>query len=145
MFNLINFNSMKNTKILWYFMIFAFLFFAACSDDDEPEPEPVNESQVLTTYLESADNPLGKYYVNSDLPSIILATAVHADVVAGSDIYIIDIREAADYAAGHIEGAVNVASGEVLNHVESQGLAKDYKIVVVCYTGQTAGWVTSLL
>ena len=147
MFNLIKFFSMKNTKFLWYFMIFAFLFTTACNKDEEEETPPpqVNESEVLASYLESTSSPLGKDYVNTDLPSIILAEAVHSDVVAGSDIYIIDIRSDEDFSDGYIEGAVNVASGEVLNHVESEGLAKNDKIVVVCYTGQTAGWATSIL
>ena len=138
---------MKNTKFLWYFIAFAFLFFSACGDDDdEPEPTPVNEAEVLVTYLESADSPLGKDYVNSDLPSIILAEAVHADIVASVDIYIIDIRSGDDFTTlGHIENAVNVASGDILTHVENEGLAKGDKIVVVCYTGQTAGWATSIL
>ena len=146
MFNLIKFYFMKNTKFLWYFMLVAFLFTTACSKDEEETPPPqVNESEVLATYLESTDSPLGKYYVNTDLPSLIVAEAVHNDVVAGSDIYIIDIRSDEDFSDGYIEGAVNVASTEVLNYVESEGLAKTDKIVIVCYSGQTASWAASIL
>jgi len=83
--------------------------------------------------------------VNTDLPSIILAEAVNNDVITGADIYIMDIRSATDYATGYIAGAVNVASGDVLTHVMDEGLAKTDKIVIVCYTGQTAGWATSVL
>lgn len=145
-FNL-NFNSMKNTKFLWYFMMFAFLFFAACSDDDEPEPEPtpVNEAEVLVNYLESVDSPYGADYANTALPSIILATDVHTDIVAGTDIYLIDIRSAEAHDTARIAGSVQVDAGNILTYVQDEGLALSDKIIVICYTGQTAGWATSIL
>lgn len=138
---------MKNTKFLWYFILFAFLFTTACDkDDDEPAPTtPVNESQVLANYLQSTSCPYGKDYVSTDMPSLLTADLLHNDIVAGTPITMIDVRSADDFALGHIEGAVNVASGEVLNYVQDQGLAMDAKIIVICYTGQTASWATSLL
>ncbi len=146
MSNLIKFFSMKNTKILWYFIAFAFLFFAACGDDDEPEPTPppVNESEVLATYLESTNSPLGKYYVNTDLPSIITAQDVKTFNTTG-DIYIIDIRGAGDYDTAHIENAVNVTLADLLTHIEGVNISTYQKVAIVCYTGQTAGFATSLL
>jgi len=135
---------MKTLKLLLYSLLISSLVFTACNKDDEDET-PVNQAQVLVEYLESSSSPYGKNYVATDMPSIILAEAVHTDILTGADIYIIDIRSAADFAAGHIDGAVNVAAGSVLDHIQTEGLAMDDKIVVVCYTGQTAGWVTSIL
>lgn len=136
---------MKNTKFLWYFMIFAFVFFASCNKDEEsPAPEPVNESEVLTKYLESTDSPLGKYYVNTDMPSIIKAEDVKTLNTIG-EIYIVDIRSAADYDTAHIENAVNVALADLLTHIESVDLSAYQKIAIVCYTGQTAGFAACLL
>lgn len=138
---------MKNTKFLWYFVLFAFLFTTACNkDEDEPTPAPqVNESEVLASYLESTSSPYGKDYVNTDMASIVSTEAVHNDIVASTPMTMIDIRSGDDFAIGHIDNAINVASGEVLNYVKTEGLAMDEKIIVICYTGQTAGWVTSLL
>jgi len=139
---------MKNTKFLWYFMMFAFLFFAACSDDDEPEPDPptpINEAEVLVNYLESTDSPYGKDYVNTDLGNYISATDVHTDIVAGTDIYLIDIRSAEAHDTARIAGSVNLAAGDVLTHVQDEGLGLGDKIVIICYTGQTAGWTVSIL
>jgi rhodanese-related sulfurtransferase len=74
------------------------------------------------------------------------AEAVHTDMVAGTPLYIIDIRSSDDFTnLGHIDGAVNVVANDILDHVESAKLDKDTKIVVVCYSGQTAGWATSVL
>ena len=138
---------MKNTKFLWYFILFALLFATSCSKDDEETPPPaINEAETLVTFLESTNSPLGKDFVNSDMPTMIDASAVYQDVVGGTDITIVDIRSAGDYdTLGHIAGAVNVSAGAVLDYLETQGIAKDKKIVTVCYTGQTAGWVTSIL
>jgi rhodanese-related sulfurtransferase len=135
---------MKTLKLLLYSLLISSLLITSCKKDEENDPA-INESQVLVEYLESTNSPLGKDYVNSDMPSIITAEAVHSDILTGTEIYIIDIRSAADFALGHIEGAVNVAAGAVLDHAQAEGLAMDDKIVVVCYTGQTAGWATSIL
>ena len=56
--------------------------------------------------------------------------------------YIIDIRSSADYGNGHIQGANNVAFSDILTEAPNAG-AKP--ILVVCYTGQTACYATSLL
>jgi rhodanese-related sulfurtransferase len=131
---------MKTTKLLLYALLIGFLFFSACSEDEDP----VNESQVLVEFLESAGSPAGKDYVNSDMPSIIKASDVKALNETG-DIYIIDIRAEADFTAGHIENAVNVAAGNILDHIMTVNLDNYQKVAVVCYTGQTAGWATSIL
>jgi len=57
--------------------------------------------------------------------------------------YIIDIRKAADFSTlGHIQGAKNVAFGDILTEAPNSG---GKPILVVCYTGQTACYATSLL
>jgi rhodanese-related sulfurtransferase len=135
---------MKTLRLLLYSLLISSLVFTACKKDDEEET-PINQAQVLVEFLESSSSPYGKNYPATDLPSIKTADAVHTDILTGADIYIIDIRSAADFATGFIDGAVNVAAGSVLDHVQSEGLAMDDKIYIVCYTGQTAGWVTSIL
>ncbi len=136
---------MKHTKLLW-FILFGFLFFAACSKDDDetPTPTPVNESQVLATYLESTNSPAGKDYVNTDMPSIMPATEVKTLNETGQ-VYIIDIRSAADFALGHIVNAHNVALADILTHIEGVDQTPYTKVAIVCYTGQTAGFAASLL
>ena len=115
------------------------LFLSSCKKDD-----PVDEAQVLVEYLESADSPLMKDYVNTDMPAIIAASEVKT-LNATGQVYIMDTRAPADYAAGHIQNAVNVAAGDVLTHIESVNLTPYTKVAIVCYTGQTAGWACCLL
>jgi len=60
-----------------------------------------------------------------------------------NDPYIISVRAAEDYAKGHIKGAVNVNVKEVFSAGNLATYPTDQQIVVVCYTGQNASWVTS--
>jgi rhodanese-related sulfurtransferase len=56
-----------------------------------------------------------------------------------NDPYIVSLRSAADYAKGHIPGAVNIAFGELTT------LPKSEDILAYCYTGQTASMATAIL
>jgi rhodanese-related sulfurtransferase len=53
-------------------------------------------------------------------------------------VVFLSIRSAKDYAEGHIEGAMNIPWGKGMQEQFST-LPKDKKIIVYCYTGQTAG------
>lgn len=135
---------MKNTKFLLLSLLVAFLFITSCSKDDEETTPQVNESEVLVNYLESTNSPLGKDFVNTDMPTIMPAVDVFT-LNATGQVYIIDIRSAADFATGHIANAHNVALGDILTHIEGVDLSSYTKVAIVCYTGQTAGFAASLL
>jgi rhodanese-related sulfurtransferase len=131
---------MSKIKFLLLSVLFSALFITSCNKDDSS----VNESQVLAEYLESADSPLGKDFVNTDMPTIMPASEVKTLNETGQ-VYIIDLRSAEDFTAGHIENAHNVAMKDLLTHIEGVDLASYTKVAVVCYTGQTAGYATTLL
>ena len=63
--------------------------------------------------------------------------------VEAGDVSVIDIRTAEDFATGHIEGAINIPFGE--NMQESFSDLPEGKIIVACYSGQTAGQTTAVL
>jgi rhodanese-related sulfurtransferase len=58
-------------------------------------------------------------------------------------VHVLDIRSAEDYAKGHIEGAEHIAFKEVGDNFDK--LPNNKPIYVVCYTGQTAAQVLSML
>lgn len=132
---------MKTIRLFLYSLLIGVLFITACSKDEE---EKINESQVLTEFLESANSPLGKDYVNSDMPSIIAPSEVKTLNETGQ-VYIIDIRSDVDFATGHIKNAHNVAAGDILTHIQGVDLSSYTKVAIVCYTGQTAGWAACIL
>ena len=62
-----------------------------------------------------------------------------------NDPYIISLRSAEDYAKGHIPGAVNMSVKELFTLENLATIPPDRDVVVVCYTGQTAGQATAAL
>lgn len=62
-----------------------------------------------------------------------------------NDPFRVDIRAAADYANGHIPGAINIAGKDLFNAENLAKLPKDKAIVLNCYSGQTASQVTAAL
>jgi rhodanese-related sulfurtransferase len=133
---------MREWKLRKYWatlMLVLFAGLAAC-EDSATEPEPVVESQLLVDYLEANRS----YDVHGGF--VIKAENVRTTQVTepGSQ-YIIDIRAADAYTAGHIDGAVNVPMGELLGHLASLSNAAAYdQIVLVCYSGQSAAYATGV-
>jgi len=100
----------------------------------------IDESQELVDFLESADSPINA----ESIAKYITATELNSEVLTGNP-YVIDVRSADDYNAGHIQGAVNVPAAEVITHLDAMDVSGYDKIAIACYTGQTAGFVTSLV
>jgi rhodanese-related sulfurtransferase len=120
--------------------LFSFLFafvatftFTGCKKDDPPAVE-VNEYALLSDQIKISSLDLDKM-----LSSLVLFPAAEIDVATK---YIIDLRSATDYAAGHIANAVNVEFKNILTEA-SKTAAKP--ILVVCYTGQTSTYAVTLL
>jgi len=130
-------------KLFSYFlvvMLIPAMVLTGCKDDPAPEPE-TGDFTTLSTYM--TNNGL-------DLPALLEGwvidpklTTEDGGIVDPTDFSIpdwtvFDIRSAESFAAGHIKGAVNVALGDI---VTEAGAINDNnaKILVVCYTGQTAG------
>ena len=106
-----------------------------------PPLNTVDEFETLVTYLEANGN-----FINSDAaPAIILAGEVKKNM-KNSKYLIVDVRSDTWFEYGHIKGAVNVKTADLLTHFETKINAKDYdKIVLVCYSGQSAAYFTGLL
>ena len=121
----------KLFQILLLIAIVNVAFLSGCKISNE-DPAPNDNFATLTNYMASNSMDLSDI-----LSSWIVAapTAVNDVQVFVDNYYIIDLRSAADFAVGHIQGAVNSTFGNVL--ATASGASKP--ILVVCYTGQTAG------
>jgi rhodanese-related sulfurtransferase len=135
---------MKKSRLLMLSILFAIFFATSCKKDSEEVVPQINESETLATYLESTGSPSGKDYVNTDMPSMITATDVKT-LNETNQVYIIDVRAAADFTLGHIHNAHNVAFADLLTHIKGVDLTPYTKVAIVCYTGQTASYGASLL
>lgn len=127
-------------KILKFTLVLTFvssLFFLGCSDkSDTPQPTAQDRFDVLKSYLINENLDL------SDILTDWITTAENVyttmtDADPSNDYFIIDIRSEADYTAGHIEWAVNSTLGGILEAAEYN--IDNFPIIVVCYSGQSAG------
>lgn len=62
-----------------------------------------------------------------------------------NDPFIISVRAPEAYAAGHIEGAINIPWKTIAQVENLEKIPSDRDIVVYCYTGHTGGLATTVL
>lgn len=104
------------------------------SDVTPAEIDPEIRDAIEEYYAGLADVK-DTMFKNYKISEDVLNMLVEAE---DESIYILSIRQAKHFAEGHIPGAVNIPWGKGMQ--ESFGsLPEDKKIVVYCYTGQTAG------
>lgn len=130
---------MKLPKMYYLIILVLIIGLIGCSDDPAgPEP-PVNESEIILDYLENDLNfPYGGFVVE--------ATAVRTTLITNpSAQYLIDIRAAQDFAEGYIEGAVQVNFSDLLNYMKTINASNYERVVLVCYSGQSAAYAVALL
>ncbi|MBI9071596.1 MAG: hypothetical protein JEY94_08350 [Melioribacteraceae bacterium] len=132
---------MNYKKLFYLMLILPILFLNTACSDDSVTPDDVDETEVLIKYLEAN----GDFLNSTACPAIIKADAVNTNILTGVDQVVIDIRTAVDYNIGHIKGAVNVVANDILSYYETNNLSNKTVVVIACYTGQGAGWATSLL
>ena len=58
---------------------------------------------------------------------------------------VVDVREPAEFSAGHLRDAKNIPLGELSNRVGELDKFKSKSVIVVCQTGARAGKATSQL
>lgn len=75
----------------------------------------------------------------------VLGKTVQAKLDAGENLLILDVREADEFKAGHIEGAVNVPIRSLMKNLSQLPKDKAAPIVVVCKSGIRAAYGTMAL
>lgn len=85
-----------------------------------------------------------KEYFNSvtDNGSYQITSADAMPLIEAGDVAVLDIRSAEDFEKGSIEGSQNIPFGKGMDF---SGLPTDQKIVVTCYSGQTAGQAVAIM
>ena len=117
-------------KFFWIVLLVPAILFTGCKESTEETP--ANESyKILTDYMVAQ---------GLDLPDVlagwIVGAPAEADLATFLGTYdIFDIRSAQDFGTSHIEGAKNVPFANVVD----EAAVATKPILVVCYTGQSAG------
>jgi rhodanese-related sulfurtransferase len=129
-------------KLFSYFLVIMLLpalVLTGCKDDDDSEPQ-LGDYKTLSTYM-----------VNSgyDLPALLEGWVIDPKPITDDGIVdvenectipgwtVFDIRTADDFNSGHIKGSFNVTLKDIVT--EAKAINGIDKILVVCYSGQTAG------
>jgi len=103
-----------------------------------PAPAPVDKGAIIkeaaVSYFASLP-PTSNMVEGADLKKKVDAK--------DAGLYMIDIRAAADFALGHVPGAVNIPMATMGTKIDS--LPKDKQLVLMCYSGQTSGQTIAVL
>lgn len=128
-------------KFLNYLLILTLvptLLLTSCKDDDDTTPdEPKGTFADLKNYMVANDMDLPALLDGWVIaPKMIADGGIVADDYTIPDYHVFDIRGEADFNAGHIKGSMRV---DLANVVTEAANYNDKPILVVCYSGQTAG------
>lgn len=97
---------------------------------------------AITAYYEDMVSKAGTTFANNNFAPDSLKEVLDAEM---DDYFLYSVRQAVDFEAGHIQGAVNNPFGAGMQANFEAQLPKDKKIIVYCYTGQTASQTTAIL
>jgi len=105
------------------------------------QPQKLDEFNLLSDYLVKNGDFINSPYC----PAMIDAKKVHENL-NNSHFLVIDIRKPEHFAQGHIPGAKNVKYYDILDYFKNTITPSNYdKIAMVCNSGQSASYLTSLL
>lgn len=114
--------------------------FSSFKNSEKPIDNPPTEFELLIQYLELNGN-----FINTIAPAIITADEIKENL-KNEKYLVLDIRSADWFDYGHIKKSKNVKGPELLDYFENKIDPTTYdKITIICYSGQSASYYTSLL
>lgn len=127
--------------LILLFIIPSFIL-TSCDRGDDIIVNQESSFKIMKDYMLANHADLNEILVNTDGVKFVAPPPDAGDLNTFlGKYYIMDIRNATDFATGHIQGAKNVAFSDILT--DAANASKP--ILVVCYTGQTACYATALL
>ncbi len=133
---------------LWVLVAALALVAAACGGDDETAETTPAETAAPTTVAAPTTFDLVAA-VDAYAAAIPEGFNAVGDITAFKDamtaggVLVIDVREAAEYAEGHIEGAINIPLRTLTENLDK--IPTDRQVFVYCQSGHRAGMALSSL
>lgn len=146
----------------FYYLVVALcssvLFLGGCSDDDDDDsstsPPASSGGEVSGTSAAPGDD-LNQIAARLDEVLVLGYNTTNPDALAKvlfdddatNDPFILDTREAADFAAGHIPGAVNIPLQELPQALldGTSGIPSDREVIVASYWGNDGNMASLLI
>ena len=100
----------------------------------------IEENEELKHYIRKSDD---KEVVEKKYPYVVSNEELEAVLAENLEVLVLDVREAAEYAFGHIPGAKSLPLGDFDQEVKH--LTKETEIYVVCRTGNRSDTVAQKL
>lgn len=138
----------KSTTFITLFAFIAFFALISCNNtpkaseenqQEEAQTQTVDEFDLMMKFIEEN----GDYLNSKAVPSMI--TADKLKELMGTNILLVDLRSSKDFSAAHIEGAQNTKLGGLVDFAYENAFFDYDKVIMVCYSGQTASYGTSVL
>lgn len=110
--------------------------------------QPLNLCQVLFSALLCAGVVLSCGPATAAQASIAVQPApaqAAAKPTAGQQTLWIDVRTPAEFAQGHLQGAINIPLDEIARNIASQAPDKDTPIALYCHSGRRSGLARQIL
>jgi rhodanese-related sulfurtransferase len=135
----------------------AAVFFAGCGGSDSSSPAPQEQGSVIgTTPTASSDlqqiaervNAILALGYNTTNPDVAMKQLSGLDnTKAPSSLFVVDTREAADFAKGHIPGAVNIPLQTLAQKLldNTSGVPMDKDVFVASYWGNDGNMASLLI
>jgi len=138
---------MKKSMLYGLLVLLVFLL-PACKNRQVNEMSDDEIKALLSDVIaseQSIDEAGIRYFseLSAEDNNMISPADLHQRLQNGEDIFVLDIRREADYQAGHIETAQNIWWFDVGKELDR--LPRDKRLVVTCYSGQSAGQVIGVL
>lgn len=138
------------------YALFATLIITGCANNNDlnvnqneqqnQSEQPAEEQQVGTTFEGRQQLLDGAMALFSQSEQVITPTEVYQKVILEKDpnYQVVDIRDAATFGNGNIEGSINIPYAQTANLEQLSQLSKDKKIVIVCFSGHTASQTAAM-
>lgn len=131
---------MKNKALTYLYLAFLMVFLPGCLENNvipEFHGSLENTAEMLV-YFESQ----GDFINSMDAPPLLGAGEVNSN----TDSYLIlDTRSRDLFRSGHIKGAVNLESKDLISYFKQNGTEKYSKVVLVSQSGQASSYYATLL
>ncbi|NNK82031.1 MAG: rhodanese-like domain-containing protein [Flavobacteriaceae bacterium] len=137
---------MKKTSLYFVLIFFAtFMYSTAQESGTEPvaetQAEVTSEFDLLIQYLEENGN-----FINSEKTPALISPDEIKKNFKNEKYLVLDIRSESWFEYGHIKNAKNVKAADLLTYFENDiDPASLDKIVLICYSGQSASYFAGLL